>query len=301
MELSNLLQSREWEEFEKALGQPTFWIDDVLLVKNRVQGEMGYFYCPRGPKEITRSFLEKAVKLANEERVIFIRMEPLSFFNPSDFKGFTFVKSIDLNPANTLVLNLNKDQDKLLSEMKQKTRYNLNLAVKKGVSVEVTSDPGKIEIFYNLMKETSARDKFGAHTLRHYKKQVETLGPKGIIKLYLAKYEGRYIAANMVSFFGNTVSYHHGASSNEYRNVMAPYLLQWEAILDAKKEGYRYYDFWGIAPHDDPRHKWAGVTRFKKGLGGEPLNFPGTWDLVINKKLYFLYKVFRALNRMIPR
>jgi lipid II:glycine glycyltransferase (peptidoglycan interpeptide bridge formation enzyme) len=311
IQLSNLLQSAEWDEFEKALGHETFWIDNILFIKNHLFEKRSYLYCPRGPEGITEEFIDKAIKLGEKEGAIFVRIEPLKCdwdniqkcinkaikYRPS----IQVKKTKDINPPSTLVLDLTKSDKEILSEMKQKARYNINLSRKKGVEVEVTDDPAKAEVFYHIMKETTDRDGFSAHSLRHYKKQMDLLGKKGIIKLYLAKYEGKYIAANIVSFFGNTVSYLHGASSNHYRNVMAPYLLQWEAILDAKEGGYKYYDFWGIAPDDNLTHKWAGVTKFKKGFGGTQIDYPGTYDLVISKSGYFLYKVGRVLNRMLRR
>ncbi|MDD5731463.1 MAG: peptidoglycan bridge formation glycyltransferase FemA/FemB family protein [Patescibacteria group bacterium] len=311
MQLSNLLQSVEWEEFEKALGHETFWIDNALLIKNHLFEKKNYFYCPRGPFGLTKEFLDKAIELGKKENSIFIRVEPIGCTTNEAQKcinqttrenpAIQIKKTKDINPPSTLILDLTRSDQEILSEMKQKTRYNINLARKKGVEIEVTTDSEKAEIFYRIMKETTDRDGFSAHSLRHYKKQLEILGRKGIIKLYLAKYDNKYIAANMVSFFGNTVSYLHGASSNEYRNVMAPYLLQWEAILDSKEGGFAYYDFWGIAPDDNIRHKWAGVTRFKKGFGGTQIDYPGTYDVVISKWGYFLYKFGRVLNVLIRK
>jgi len=294
MQISNISQSKEWEEVEKSLGNKTFWIDNTLIIKKLLPRGMSYFFCPRGPEELTEDFARKAIELAKNEMAIFIRIEPRTL-NPI---SYTLVKSINLNPANTLVLDLNKTEEQLSSEMKQKTRYNINLAKKKGVEIEVSSDPQKVDDFFKIMEQTSKRDGFGIHDIDHYKKLVEVLGPRGMIKVYLAKFEGRYIAGNIVSFFGNTVSYLHGASANEYRNVMAPYLLQWQAITDAKKSGFQYYDFWGIAPNDNPKHSWAGVTRFKKSFGGEQLSFPGTYDIVVSKLRYSAYKILRFLNRL---
>lgn len=291
------MQSKEWEKLENSLGNKTFWIENTLLIKTPLPRGMSYLFCPRGPEELTEDFSKKAIELAKKEGAIFVRVEPSKEFRIKKYES-RIKKSINLNPANTLVLDLTKPEEQILSEMKQKTRYNINLAKKKGVEIEVSSDVSKADVFYKIMKETSERDKFGAHPLEHYKKLLEILGEGGTMKVYLAKFEGEYIAANIVSFFGNTTSYLHGASSNEYRNVMAPYLLQWQAILDAKKMGFQYYDFWGIAPNDDPKHSWAGVTRFKKGFGGEQLDFPGTYDLVVSKVWYKIYKVVRFLNRL---
>ena len=295
MKLSNLFQSKEWEEFEKALGRKTFFVSDALFIRMPLPKGGCYLFCARGPEVLDAIFLEEAQKLGVKTGAIFIRIEPIKIENGL---AKELNETLSINPPSTLILNLSKSEDILLSEMKQKARYNLNLAKKKGIEIEKTIDPEKVGIFYSIMNETTSRDGFSTHPIEHYKKQLELLGKKGFLKLYLAKFEGKYIAANLVSFYGNTVSYLHGASSNEYRNIMAPYLLQWEAIMDAKKAGYEYYDFWGIAPDDNPRHKWAGVTRFKKGFGGTQINYPGTFDLVISKPWYMIYKIVRFLNRL---
>jgi lipid II:glycine glycyltransferase (peptidoglycan interpeptide bridge formation enzyme) len=112
------------------------------------------------------------------------------------------------------------------------------------------------------------------------------------ISLYLVYYKNQVIAGNIVSFFGDTVTYVHGASSYEHRRVMAPYLLQWQVIKKAKEKGYRHYDFYGI-----DEEKWPGITRFKKGFGGEGIKYPGTYDLILNKKWYYVYKTLRYIRR----
>ncbi len=313
MELSNLLQSKEWEEFQNSQGKKTFRIKDALLIKNKLAFGKSYLYCPNGPKELDEEFIKETKSLAKKEKSIFIRVEPLENINiqysparsaQRSKRGaaiFNIRKTRSIQPPSTLILDLTKTEDRLLSEMKSKTRYNLKLAKKRGVEIEITTDPEKIDIFHKILNETTSRDQFRGHSKDYYKKMLRFFGKEGIIKLYLAKYENEYIGANIVSFFGNTASYLHGASSNKYRNVMAPYLIQWQAICDAKEKGLKYYDFWGIAPDDDPRHPWAGVTRFKKGFGGKQVNHPGTFDVVISKKWYMIYKVFRFLNRLVRK
>ncbi|MEA1937429.1 MAG: peptidoglycan bridge formation glycyltransferase FemA/FemB family protein, partial [Patescibacteria group bacterium] len=123
-------------------------------------------------------------------------------------------------------------------------------------------------------------------------------------KLYLAEYKNKTIAANIVLSFGDFCVYLHGASSSEYRNVMAPYLLQWQQILDAKKTGCRAYDFWGIENSQKfvkskvhkAKNSWSGITRFKKGFGGEERSYVGAYDLVFNWEKYYLYKVFKRIR-----
>jgi lipid II:glycine glycyltransferase (peptidoglycan interpeptide bridge formation enzyme) len=118
---------------------------------------------------------------------------------------------------------------------------------------------------------------------------VEVMGENNL-KLFIAEYEDRIIAANIVMFFGNRAVYLHGASSNECRNLMAPYLLQWEQIKEAKKQGCEIYDFWGI-----DEKKWPGVTRFKKGFGGEEIDYSGTFDFIFDKTWYEIYKIAKRI------
>ncbi len=113
-----------------------------------------------------------------------------------------------------------------------------------------------------------------------------------MIKLFIAEYKKKPIAANIVSFFGDTAVYMHGASGADHRNVMAPYLLQWHAIKLGKQVGCKYYDFYGI-----DEKKWPGVTRFKRGFGGRAVNYPGTFDLIFDSSWYNIYKMVRRVRR----
>ncbi len=295
--MDNLLQSKHWGEFQKALGKEVFWIENALLIKNPLPKGKCYLSCPWGPEELTGDFLFKAKMLARKEMAIFVRVEPRNRFKIQDSR-FKIKKTRDTNPKNTLVLDLSASEEELLKNLKQKTRYNINLATKKGVKIETTTNPENIKVFYDIIKETSKRDRIRNHSKEYFKKMLETLGRAGVMKLYLARYENKYIAGNLVAKFGNTTTYLHGASSDEERNVMAPYLMQWEAIRDGKKEGSKYYDFFGIAPDDNPRRKWAGITRFKKGFGGKQIDRPGTYDVVLSRGWYLVYRVFRILNKL---
>ena len=115
----------------------------------------------------------------------------------------------------------------------------------------------------------------------------DVFGPK--FKIIKAEFEGKILVINLNIDFGDMETYNHGASSGEYRNVMAPHLVQWEAIKQAKKEGYKYYDFRGIAPTDDPDHKWAGITRFKKSFSSHTTHYLGAYDFVFKSWFYQLY------------
>ena len=231
-----------------------------------------------------------------------MRLEPQSEIENRQSK---IIKTLDVQPSKTLVLDLTKSEDELLGKMHPKTRYNIRLAEKKGVRLEEAGIES-FDKFWELMGQTSDRDDFRLHGIDYYKEMIKldhrqggasgTGGTGGtgkdFIKLFFAKYKGKAIAAGIFSFFGNTATYMHGASSDENRNLMAPYSLQWEAIKLAKAKGYKYYDFFGI-----DEKKWPGITRFKKGFGGKEKKYPGTFDLAFDPGWYSVYKMVRKVRR----
>jgi len=138
------------------------------------------------------------------------------------------------------------------------------------------------------MSLTSERDAFRLHDASHYRGLLKAEN----IKLFFASYKGKNIATALICFYKNRVTYMHGASDNEARNLMAPYLLQWTVIKKARQESYKYYDFYGI-----DEKKWPGVTRFKLGFGGFVKDYPGTCDFVFRPLIYNLYEILRKLRR----
>ncbi|MFH1522904.1 MAG: peptidoglycan bridge formation glycyltransferase FemA/FemB family protein [Patescibacteria group bacterium] len=305
-EYSQFLQSWQWGEFQEKMGCKVIrlgvenngqLVAAATLVKTPLLAGKSYFYCPRGPVVIAdfrlpiADFLfDEIKKIARDEKVIFLRFESQSQIENLKSK---IVKTIDVQPSKTLILDLSKSEDELLKNMHQKTRYNIRLAEKKGVKiVETQNIASKFEEFWKLMEQTVKRDNFRLHSKAYYKKMLEV--DKKYVKLVVAQYNNKIIAGNIVTLFGNTVTYLHGASSDEYRNVMAPFLLQWHSIKLAKSLGYKYYDFYGI-----DEKKWPGVTRFKNGFGGESKEYPGAFDLVFENGWYFIYKFIRKIKRII--
>ncbi|MFZ4648225.1 MAG: lipid II:glycine glycyltransferase FemX [Patescibacteria group bacterium] len=262
-----------------------------------------YLYFPRGPifpenepekKEILAEIFEKKIS----SNLVFVRVEPnfadFNFLNEfCRIKGIQAEKSINLQPQKTLVLDLKKDLVVLEKELSQKTRYNIRLAEKKGVKI-VKGIKDQFSEFWRLMKLTGERDNFGIHTKGHYEKLISLGGDN--LELWLAEFEGQVIAAGIFCFFGSQSVYLHGASDNKFRNLMAPHLLQWTIIKEAKKRGCLFYDFYGI-----DEEKWPGVTRFKKGFGGEVLEYPGTYDLVLKPNFYYLYQGMRFVLRKLRK
>ena len=272
-------------------------------------------------------FLEKAAGIARKEQSIFLRWDPPYEKN---FRGLSAIRyqlkaAKSVQPRHTIWMDLTKTDDELLSGMHEKTRYNIRLAERKGVVVKTVSGRENIEIFWKLLQQTTERDAFGAHTKIHYEKLIGIFGKASHViasetkqsrtdvkiaasshddgtprndtrepftNLYIAEYQGQQLAAAIVMFCNDTVAYLHGASSNEHRNVMAPYLLHWRIMQDAKALGLKTYDLWGI---DDNNPHWAGITRFKRGFCGREVSYPNSIDILYKSVWYAAYKIARRL------
>lgn len=287
------LQSWQWGEFQRALGREVlrFREDGAMaqMIRMRLPFGKSYWYCPRGPLGALPSLAEDA----EMKKAMFLRVEPAA--SP----GAGAVKVRDVQPGQTLIVDLAPEREAIMAAMHEKWRYNIRLAERKGVRVYVAGerDPGALEVFWGLLEETTERDKFRAHDKEYYRSMLEALagdpakdgGMRPVARLVFAEHDGRVLAANLMVYFGGTATYLHGASSRARRELMAPQLLHWTAMLDAKAWGYRAYDFWGVAPEGAENHPWAGVTRFKRGFGGTYVAYPGTYDLPIDRTWYRLY------------
>ena len=204
----------------------------------------------------------------------------------------------NIQPPRTIVVDIKDSEDEILARMKQKTRYNIRLAEKKGVTVRAWED---IASFHKMMLLTGGRDGFGVHSLEYYRRAYELLHPKQMGELLLAEYESKPLAALFIARNGNRAYYLYGASTDEERNRMPTYLLQWEAMKWAKAHGCEEYDLWGVPDEDEStleanfekRHDglW-GVYRFKRGFGGQLKRAVQAMDRVYNPVLYWAYLRF---------
>lgn len=296
MKSKSILQSLRWEHFQKSLGRETRRIDgNILLIKHNLPFGLHYWFIPEGPDTLTDQAYITIVNTAKDSGALFVRIEPRAIDDHFSYKK-RLVTSKPIHPQDTAILDLSPSAEELLKGFKQKTRYNVGIAQKRGVGVETTTNPENIKIFYQLLLQTTARDKIKGHDKEYYKKMIEVLRQDDGALLYLARYQNTYIAAQIVVYHQDTAIYLHGASSNEFRNVMAPYYLQWQAICDAKKRGYRYYDFFGITKSQDPGHPWQGITRFKLGFTDITISYPGCFDVPIRPLAYALYKIIRRIR-----
>ena len=254
--------------------------------------DWSYVSCIRGPIFSRPEIIKDALNLLDGNKV-FVRFEPLSEIKISSLK-----KTFSVSPKNTLITLLEFSAEDLLAKMHQKTRYNINLSTRKGVSVKFLSAED-LSLVWPLFQETAKRDGFRLHDKKHYQDLLDLKSDELKVFLAVAFFEGRPLAANIMVDFAGTRTYLHGASSNIDRNVMAPFLLHWELIKEAKTKGLKFYDWWGIASSDNPKDHWAGITRFKKGFGGEVVNYPGTLDYVLKPFKYFIYNALRKIARKV--
>ncbi|MFA7663112.1 MAG: peptidoglycan bridge formation glycyltransferase FemA/FemB family protein [Patescibacteria group bacterium] len=324
--LSSFLQSWEWGTWQEKLGRQVWRIaivenENILAVCQFIQNFVGpkifkqnYFYLTRGPviledlnedkrQEINTLIFQEINQLAKQEKSFFVKIEPLenNFLKTSK----SFIKTKNIQPADTWLLDLSQSEENLLAQMHPKTRYNFRLAQRKGVVIEAAKNIKGVESFFKILDSTSKRNEFGIYSLEYYQKLFELLSEKSLVddfshpdvSVYLAKFENKIIAGIWVMFFGDTATYLYGGMEKEFDNLMAPQLIQWQAIQDAKSRGYQYYDFWGIAPDGaDTYHPWAGLTRFKKSFGGFEYNYPGAYELILDKTKSKLYKIIKKIK-----
>jgi lipid II:glycine glycyltransferase (peptidoglycan interpeptide bridge formation enzyme) len=283
-----------------------------------------YLYCPRGPifnfqfpifnqfpiSQFSNNQLKRVLvlliryirNLAKKEKAVFLRIEPE--FLAGDLEKIKVLENLgfrksqrEIQPKDTLVLDLSLSDEELLKGMHPKTRYNIRLAEKRGVKINHSVNQEDIEVFYNLLLKTAKRDNFSLHLKEYYQKQFEILGRENYLQLFLAEYQGKTIAGILVSFYNERATYLHGAHDFNFRNLMSPYLLQWQAILEARRRGCKIYDFWGIASASAlENHSWQGITRFKRGFGGKEINYVGGWDCVFQPVWYWGYNLVHKIR-----
>lgn len=296
------LSSYEWGEFQRSLGRKVARVrrigqsGEMLAQAVKMDLPLGQFYwlISKGPNG-TMS-LNEMIKILRDElpEATFLRLEPAIETD--------LLQVPDVQPSTTVMIDLTAPSETILQAMKSKTRYNIRLAERKGVVCRrVGLD--YFDDFIRLMEQTTHRDRFRAHPDAYYRAMLETMS-SGECRAFLAMafYEERPLAANLVIDFHDVRTYLHGATSNLHRNVMAQYALHHHLIEDAKRAGLAHFDFWGIAPDGAPEsHPWFGITRYKKGYGGEVVSAPGTFDLPIKHIVYSGYRNIRRLRRLANR
>ena len=319
----NIFQSHEWEEFKLKTGyQKSYWIDGILVLQKNLPLGYSMLYSPmvgEGQWSVVsgQKFMEEIKRISKLNDTLFYRLE-LNIPQTTNHQPPTalgFAKAFEeMQPEHTLILDLTKTEEDILAQMKQKGRYNIKIAEQNNVLIKKTD---KTDDFYKLYSETAKRHRITYRGKSYFDALLEILGGKGYARLYTASVNqsgaggqgsvettshkpqatNQILAAAIMVYSADTAIYMFGASSDVARNVMAPYLLHWKMISDAKAEGCNKYDFFGIAPDDNPKHPWAGVTRFKKQFGGEEAHNLGSYDLILKPAMYQIFKIAEKIRR----
>lgn len=299
---ASFLQSWQWGEILRACGQKIIRLavqensetrcQTLVVIKPLLFG-WNYGFSPRGPvvKSSELSVVSALLEYFKKNHLVFWRVEP----EESNYFGHNVLKRVkDINPEATMVLDVTKSMAEILAGFHAKTRYNIKLAQKK----ELTLHQGKnFADFWQLMKQTGARDNFGLHPRKNYE---AALTSDAVYQLTL-KWQGAPAACGCFLAFNDTLYYLYGASDYDLRHLMAPYLIQWEGIKLAQSLGLKKYDFFGVAPGKlengqyifNNDHRYRGVTRFKQGFNGNYIFYPGTFDLILNATKYNIYSTLR--------
>jgi lipid II:glycine glycyltransferase (peptidoglycan interpeptide bridge formation enzyme) len=324
--LRSFMQSPFWARFKVNTGWKAYLFDLydrpasddplVVLVRPLALG-LSFAYIPHGPELPKQgsdkgAYLENLAKalLANlKDRILFLRFD-LDWELEKDCSageifgsGSRLRKGSAVQVPDTTVLDLGLEKIRLLEGMKPKWRYNIRLAEKRGVQVERLGAQA-LPTFYKLYQETASRDGIAIHPLSYYEKLFATVAEEGSfsgcevkpeIALWVASHESQPLAAIITLFLGKGATYLYGASSDEKRNLMPSYALQWAAIQAAKDAGCESYDFFGIPPTGEPGHPMTGLYLFKTGFGGRVVHRIGAVDY---PAMPLLFGLFSAAERI---
>jgi len=303
------LQTKEWLDFQRSIGRKVWRFDNGKITANIIKHDLplgkNYLYIPHGPaidfnaisgginNEVAQ-FVAYLKNLAREEHSIFIKTEPLDDKVPEVLHQFKFKKSSkEIQPKRTVIINLERPEDELLAAMHHKTRYNIHVGEKRGLQLREKNDP---DAFWKLLKHTAKNNNFSTHDKSYYGKllNASVLNAKMVFVEHddrpLGTVKDRPIAGAILLTYGDTLYYLHGAMDRNYKSMMAPYILHWQIIKWAKKQGLKHYDLWGI-----DAKKWPGITRFKLNWGGEVKEYPGSFDLSVSKFWHLVYKIVRKI------
>ena len=324
----HLLQTWEWGEVKSRFGWTPFhkvWEADgqvtaAALVLERtinlggLSARLRMHYTPKGPlladwedAGMRRQVLHDLEAFARQRGAFLLKIDPdvpVGTGEPGEPEaregliGTTLIEELNADGwrfsdeqvqfRNTVLLDLTQSEDDLLMAMKSKTRYNVRLAGRRGVTVR-QGGAGDFEMLYQMYAETAVRDGFAIRGREYYLPVWQTFFESGMLVPLIAEVEGQAVAGLMLFIFDGVCWYLHGMSTDQHRNLMPTYLLQWEAAVIGKQRGCRVYDLWGAPDVFDESDSMWGVYRFKQGLGGQVLRTVGAWDKPLRPLVFQLY------------
>ena len=323
---SHFMQSFEWpkvkdnwkSEFVVAYNDNNKIIGAMLvLIRKMPIFNYTLMYAPRGPVcdiydlEVMEGLINKVKELARQYKAYTLKMDTDILATDEKFKevakkcGFKLPKLSKnfegIQPRFVFRINniRGKNEEEMLASFEQKTRYNIRLASKKGVTAKI-GNREDLKDFHKIMLETGVRDNFVIRSLEYFEKMYDVMAPEHL-RLYMAYLDGKPIAGTIAILYGDKCWYLYGASSNAHRNVMPNYLLQWEMIKWALKSDCNVYDFRGVSGDLTPDNPLYGLYRFKKGFNGDFTEFIGELELVFNPFIHLILEKGSSIYKKIRR
>ncbi len=319
----HVLQSYEWGQVKALTG----WKPFRMVVENKDSGQIvaaisllkrdipvikkSIFYAPRGPimdlkdHSLFKFLMDEVKKLALKENVIFLKIDPDVPSSDDDLRqllketGFVSAEKggnfEGLQPKYVFRLDISPSEDELMKNFHQKTRYNVRLAGRKGVEIKEECTLDDLKDFYEILIITAERDNFLIRSYEYFEIIWEQLVKNDKAKLFMAYFDGKPIAGTLAFIIGDKAWYIYGASSNEHRNKMPNYLLQWTMIKWAKSMGCTMYDFRGVPGNLTEDSPIYGLYRFKKGFNAEYTEFIGEYDKVYSSFYYQFWNIAEPL------
>lgn len=314
---ANFLQSWYWGVFHAKLGKQIerlgFYQGSELVgvmsavVEPARRGR--YLTVAGGPildwnnTELIKTFDRAVKETAIKHSCIFVRIRPQLLDNEFSHTVFHSLGSrpspMHLTADLTSQIDLSPSEEELMGKIRKSTRYEIRQAQKLGIKITTSTDPSEIDEFYEMQLATAKRHGFVPFSLAFLKEQFATFAAENLALLYKAEFEGKLLAEAFIIFYGTEATYHYGASTQDGRTYPGAYIIQWEAMREAKRRGLARYNLWGVAPESQKEHRFYGVSVFKRGFGGQEIQYLRAQDIVINKLKYSLnFAVESARKRL---
>lgn len=310
---ANFLQSPEWAITNQLIGHNIFILDlqkDIILAIAKRAKRGYYLEVPGGPlinwsdsKAIKRAFAAMR-QMAGQLGCSFVRFRPQLLNTPENVKLMAKhgarPASFHLHAEHTVIVDLSQSEDDLLAKMRRQTRYEVRRSAKLGIKVECSTKPEDFQIFHQIQAETAKRQHFIPPTERDLLAYHQAFGKNAVIYTAYSA-EGSVIAMGLILKHGQEVDYFEAASTDLHRHLPGAYALLWQTIKDAKKEGFQRFNLWGIAPLGQSKHRYAGVTTFKTGFGGEIVEYLPAHDIVLKGMSYRKTRAVEIIRKKIRR
>lgn len=312
----SFLQSWNWGETARFVGDKIFRQgfydgEDLVGVAQLIKQQArrgSHFLIPGGPlldwsdTKLVKTVLHSIKELGRKEGIWFIRIRAELLDTEENrelIKKLGFIPApMHLHAENTWVLDITGTDEELLMGMRKSTRYLIRKSLKLDLEFDQSTNPADATILKQLQDETVARHKFVGFPESIFRGQLESFGKDGQGVLFMAKKGEEVLSAAIIIFYGGIAYYHHSASTLKYPDIPSSHFLQWKIIEAAKKRGCKKYNFWGVAPTEDSKHRFAGVTLFKKGFGGERIDWLHAQDLPLSPLYRMTYLFERGRRKM---